>query len=149
MLKLGYYDKEENALHSNSHGENLVVSLVDDKIILAPVDFDFAFTKNSFVNNTDDEERFLHYLNHETWTLFTYIAGTNKNFTIKPPTADLPNKWDVIRKILRSTLASGFQSGYRNIKAPVITLMPNIRALFELTLNFLYLKREKNIQLTN
>jgi hypothetical protein len=87
--------------HSNSHANNLVLipSSGDDSLFLAPLDFDMAFTRDTF--DRKDSTLFDNWLIMEEKAQATSIAGTDMNSGVKG-VESMPNEtMDAVRSSLR------------------------------------------------
>jgi hypothetical protein len=108
--------------HCNAHPNNLAVVMPAEKEDwnapwLAPLDFDMAFTKQTFLKDLDpkvNEEMFREYLQMEKNGMRCSLAGDNQLNSGATGTANLPKVFENLRWALRDTILLGFMSAYND-----------------------------------
>lgn len=131
-----YVDHQENELHCNAHCDNLVVlppeKIIEYKQLVAPVDFDMAFTAECAINiwmDAFEPDPTMVTMNFagEFENLFVDIAGStavlegvSSNFEPRPP---LTGKLDDLMWIFRDIM---LYEGIKGYTCPADTYVPEI-----------------------
>ena len=102
-----YFGIDDRIFHSNAHINNIVVSKINNNLVLGPLDFDLAYLPNEL-----NKKSFLHKVKDENITLEASIKGW-KTFTppLKICNYIKDSKIEKIRCKLRNQLFNGYLNG--------------------------------------
>lgn len=114
---------DEMGIHCNAHANNFIVQVNSDTNVLAAVDFDMAFTGESFVPGCwvgkdeffpKDFEGILKF--EETMGMKTSLAGsdfTSTGVSNETVSGEDVQHASILRSLLRDTIVSAFEQAYR------------------------------------
>ncbi|KAJ3439547.1 ubiquitin-activating enzyme e1 [Anaeramoeba flamelloides] len=115
-----FYDNFTFDFHCNAHPDNLILVSEKDSVngnLLAPWDFDFAFTKESSVPNFIDEETWTNWKNIEKKEMKYAIAG-QQNFDFGFKEIELSDEMKQLKIGLRDTITLGYLAAINGEEPP-------------------------------
>eukprot|EP00118_Oscarella_pearsei_P010864 m.68925 g.68925 ORF g.68925 m.68925 type:complete len:180 (+) comp35570_c0_seq7:1954-2493(+) len=142
-----FFDHNPYEPHCNSHPNNFVV--IPESLeggagqLLAPVDFDLAFTRSSFFSlytGTPDDELFDSWISSEHKEMERGLGGEMANSGLLMSDVSLPCQYEALKWALRDTLLLGYRSAYGKLpdsrKGVPDCLKKAVRSLVNLALSF-------------